>query len=213
MRCGAIPRRQTTFRSDFAALGDYSTEVGAPGGIEAAAGSMYVTVPVRFIPAASVPNPRPRMGEVVVRRVNDVPGSTEGAASLAYRAHRCGDDAEVATTVWRFRPPRRNAGARWKPTGLRPSPDADAHQCTAVRRIVPIVRRLATLPTAASLPPSIKHRACRNEKRGPKAPFPLRHATADQRRSAALASRAARNSESWLQFGQRSELARSRPSE
>ena len=38
---------------------------------------MYVTVPVRFIPAASVPNPRPRMGEVVVRRVNDVPGSTE----------------------------------------------------------------------------------------------------------------------------------------
>jgi hypothetical protein len=71
------PAKAAAFRRDFAALGDYSTEVDAPGGIEGAAGSMYVTVPVRFIPAASVPNPRPRMGEVVVRRVNDVPGSTE----------------------------------------------------------------------------------------------------------------------------------------
>jgi hypothetical protein len=65
------------FRSDFAALGEYHAEVGAPGGVEGAAGSMYVTVPLRLLPAPSVSNPRPRMGEVVVRRVNDVPGSTE----------------------------------------------------------------------------------------------------------------------------------------
>lgn len=65
------------FRHDFAALGDYHAEVDAPGEPEGAAGSIYVTVPVRFIPAASVPNPRPRMGQVVLRRVNDVPGSTE----------------------------------------------------------------------------------------------------------------------------------------
>ncbi|WP_133478090.1 hypothetical protein [Cognatilysobacter segetis] len=69
--------KAAAFRRDFKALGEYHTEVDAPGGIEGAAGSMYVTVPVRFVPAASVANPRPRMGEVVVRRVNDVPGSTE----------------------------------------------------------------------------------------------------------------------------------------
>ena len=69
--------KAAAFRREFKALGEYHTEVGAPGGIEGAAGSMYVTVPVRFVPAASVANPRPRMGEVVVRRTNDVPGSTE----------------------------------------------------------------------------------------------------------------------------------------
>jgi hypothetical protein len=66
-----------TFRADFRALGEYHAEVDAPGGLEGAAGSMYVTVPVRFVPAASVSNPRPRMGEVLMRRVNDVPGSTD----------------------------------------------------------------------------------------------------------------------------------------
>jgi hypothetical protein len=65
------------FRADFRALGEYHAEVDAPGGLEGAAGSMYVTVPVRFVPAASVANPRPHMGEVLVRRVNDVPGSTD----------------------------------------------------------------------------------------------------------------------------------------
>jgi len=70
------PAQAAAFRREFAALGKYSAKVGTPGGIEGAAGSMYVTIPLRFIPAASAPNPRPRMGEVVVRRVNDVPGST-----------------------------------------------------------------------------------------------------------------------------------------
>jgi hypothetical protein len=65
------------FRRDFAALGEYHAHVAAPGETEGAAGSIYVTVPVRFEPAASVPNPRPRMGEVIMRRVNDVPGSTD----------------------------------------------------------------------------------------------------------------------------------------
>ncbi|WP_205123546.1 hypothetical protein, partial [Cognatilysobacter lacus] len=65
------------FRADLAALGKYAGRVDSPGKLEAAAGSMYVTVAVHFVPAPSVPNPRPRMGEVVVRRVNDVPGSTE----------------------------------------------------------------------------------------------------------------------------------------
>lgn len=65
------------FRSDLAALGEYHAEVGAPGGIEGAAGSMYVTVPLRFVPGAGMRNPRPRIGEAILRRVNDVPGSTD----------------------------------------------------------------------------------------------------------------------------------------
>ena len=52
-------------------------EVDAPGDVEGAAGSMYVTVPVRFQPTSVPGNARPRNGEVTLRRVNDVPGSTE----------------------------------------------------------------------------------------------------------------------------------------
>ena len=51
-------------------------EVDAPGEVEGAAGSMYVTVPVRFQPTSVPGNSRPRHGEVVLRRANDVPGST-----------------------------------------------------------------------------------------------------------------------------------------
>ena len=70
------PEQAATFRREFAGLGGYRVQPGAPGPIGAAAGSLYVTVPVRFIAGPGVPNLRPRMGEVTVRRVNDVPGST-----------------------------------------------------------------------------------------------------------------------------------------
>lgn len=50
-----------------------------------------------------------------------------------------------------------------------------------------------------------------NKKGGPMPPFLQRIETV-YLRSAALASRAARNSESWLQFGHFFELARSLPS-
>ena len=69
--------RATSFRAQFDALGHPQVEVDAPGGMEGAAGSSYVTVPVRFIPPATAANPRPRHGEVLLRRVNDVPGSTD----------------------------------------------------------------------------------------------------------------------------------------
>ena len=52
-------------------------QVFAPGGVEGAAGSMYVTVPVEFGATDNATNSRPRKGEVTLRRVNDVPGSTE----------------------------------------------------------------------------------------------------------------------------------------
>lgn len=64
------------FRAQFEVLGRPQVEVDSPGGPEGAAGSIYVTVPVRFIAPPASANPRPRMGEVAVRRVNDVPGAT-----------------------------------------------------------------------------------------------------------------------------------------
>lgn len=67
----------TAFHRTFADLGSPRVEVGAPGPMDAAAGSAYITIPVLFVPPAGAANPRPRHGEVVLRRVNDVPGSTQ----------------------------------------------------------------------------------------------------------------------------------------
>ena len=66
----------SAFRDELARLGMPRVEVDAPGDVEGAAGSMYVTVPVRFQPTSVPGNSRPRHGEVVLRRANDVPGST-----------------------------------------------------------------------------------------------------------------------------------------
>lgn len=66
----------SAFRDELARLGMPRIEVDAPGDVEGAAGSMYVTVPVRFQPTSVPGNSRPRHGEVVLRRANDVPGST-----------------------------------------------------------------------------------------------------------------------------------------
>jgi len=52
-------------------------EIGKPGLPEGAAGSIYVTVPVIFYGENKVGVDFRRAAEVVLRRVNDVPGSTE----------------------------------------------------------------------------------------------------------------------------------------
>lgn len=52
-------------------------EIGAPGDLEGAAGSIYVTVPVVFYGKATNGKDFRRGADVILRRVNDVPGSTE----------------------------------------------------------------------------------------------------------------------------------------
>ncbi|GAB1596276.1 superantigen-like protein SSL4 [Lysobacter claricitrinus] len=69
--------RAAAFRDALDKLGKPHMQVFAPGGIEGAAGSMYITVPVEFGATDQGANSRPRKGEVTLRRVNDVPGSTE----------------------------------------------------------------------------------------------------------------------------------------
>lgn len=51
-------------------------EIGAPGDMEGAAGSSYVSVPVTFYGKDENRSIFRRPAEVILRRVNDVPGST-----------------------------------------------------------------------------------------------------------------------------------------
>ena len=65
----------------FAAAYDkYATihsEVGRPTDMEGAAGSSYITVPFRLYGTLRSGGPFNLVGSLTLRRVNDVPGSTE----------------------------------------------------------------------------------------------------------------------------------------
>ena len=56
---------------------DVHLEIGDLGGTEGAAGSIYTTVPVVFYGTSEQGKPLRRPASIVLRRVNDVPGSTE----------------------------------------------------------------------------------------------------------------------------------------
>ncbi|HEY6916268.1 MAG TPA: hypothetical protein VI381_01360 [Allosphingosinicella sp.] len=64
------------FTASFAEYAEYHANIGAPGRIEGAAGSLYVTVPVQLYGRLKSGEPFNRKGAVTLRRVNDVPGST-----------------------------------------------------------------------------------------------------------------------------------------
>ena len=52
-------------------------QIGKPGDTEGAAGSIYTTVPVVFYGKTKAGGSFSRAADVILRRVNDVPGSTE----------------------------------------------------------------------------------------------------------------------------------------
>ena len=64
------------FQSDLARFAEVHLEIGNLGQPEGAAGSIYVTMPVIFYGDAKDGHPFRRSAEVILRRVNDVPGST-----------------------------------------------------------------------------------------------------------------------------------------
>jgi hypothetical protein len=64
------------FTATMAAYRQYDAQVGAPGPIEGAAGSLYVEVPVQVYGRDAAGTEFHRLGKAVLRRVNDVPGST-----------------------------------------------------------------------------------------------------------------------------------------
>ncbi|MET0273123.1 MAG: MliC family protein [Phenylobacterium sp.] len=61
---------------DFSSYDTLKAQVGAPGVIEGAAGSLYVEVPVTVQGRLKTGAELRQVGKVVLRRVNDVPGST-----------------------------------------------------------------------------------------------------------------------------------------
>jgi Predicted periplasmic protein len=68
MRNGAPP--------DLARYSSYNAQVGAPGRIEGAAGSLFVEVPVVIYGRLKTGQEVHESGKVVLRRTNDVPGAT-----------------------------------------------------------------------------------------------------------------------------------------
>ena len=65
------------FRSQLAPYPEIHLEIGKPGQPEGAAGSIYVTVPVVFYGKDQSDAPLRVTADVILRRANDVPGSTE----------------------------------------------------------------------------------------------------------------------------------------
>jgi hypothetical protein len=65
------------FRTELADYSAVHMEIGKPGEMEGAAGSSYVTVPVIFYGTKTKSGSYRRAADIILRRVNDVPGSTE----------------------------------------------------------------------------------------------------------------------------------------
>ena len=72
----ASGRTAAEFAGDFRRYREYHAQIGAPGSLEGAAGSIYVDVPVQVYGRLSSGERFERRGTVTLRRVNDVPGST-----------------------------------------------------------------------------------------------------------------------------------------
>jgi hypothetical protein len=66
------------FAARFRSFSEVHANIGAPGPVEGAAGSLFVTVPVQvYGRIAANGKPWYRLRQVTLRRVNDVPGSSE----------------------------------------------------------------------------------------------------------------------------------------
>ena len=65
------------FASQLARYGEVHANIGAPGKLEGAAGSIYVDVPVQLYGRLKDGKQFNSRGTMTLRRVNDVPGSTD----------------------------------------------------------------------------------------------------------------------------------------
>jgi len=76
---GAPGRAGSTedFADQFDCYAEYHAQIGAPGRVEGAAGSLYVEVPVVIYGRLKSGAEVHESGTATLRRVNDVPGSTE----------------------------------------------------------------------------------------------------------------------------------------
>lgn len=68
---------EAQFVASYAKYSEIHSQVGRPGESEGAAGSTYIDVPFRLYGKTTSGGPFNMVGTVTLRRVNDVPGSTE----------------------------------------------------------------------------------------------------------------------------------------
>jgi hypothetical protein len=68
---------EAQFVAAFDKYSEIHSEVGRPGDSEGAAGSIYVDIPFRLFGRLRTGEPFNMVGPVTLRRVNDIPGSTE----------------------------------------------------------------------------------------------------------------------------------------
>ena len=73
----ATTTRSRALSDDLSHNSENHLEIGKPGAPEGAAGSIYVTVPIVHYGKSGDGADSRRAGEVILRRVNDVPGSSE----------------------------------------------------------------------------------------------------------------------------------------
>lgn len=71
------PNSAAQFESRLKKHSEVHLEIGNPGDMEGAAGSIYITVPIILYGDTAASAPFKCNGAVTLRRVNDVPGSTE----------------------------------------------------------------------------------------------------------------------------------------
>jgi len=71
---------------DLKPYASYHAQIGAPGAIEGAAGSLFVTVPIVIYGRFATGKPLHQSGNAVLRRVNNVPGAS--AEQLRWRIER-----------------------------------------------------------------------------------------------------------------------------
>jgi len=68
---------EAEFIAAYDKYAEIHSEVGAPGAMEGAAGSSYVEIPFRLFGTLKTGEPFNLVGPITLRRVNDVPGSTD----------------------------------------------------------------------------------------------------------------------------------------
>ena len=74
---GGDPNASGQFEARLKGYSDAHLEIGNPGDMEGAAGSIYITIPVILYGETKSNEPFRCSGDVTLRRVNDVPGSTD----------------------------------------------------------------------------------------------------------------------------------------
>lgn len=73
----ASGQSEAQFIAAYDRYAEIHSEVGGPGAMEGAAGSSYVDIPFRLYGRTKDGKPFNQVGTATLRRVNDVPGSTE----------------------------------------------------------------------------------------------------------------------------------------